>query len=393
MSNGRALRAVREQRQLDIDEVASVASISNKKLEIFEGGEAAPSRRQLQRLSEIYGVPVYSLASDRIPNLPPLPEDYRTAVPGPASLSPKGLKALWASERIAHFTKQLATELSFEAPDWSVAARRANDPQARATAFRQSFDEWLHSRKEKLSFAGSPEQKFLGAFRLFLEVQGSVVNVNDAPADDYFGFYTKPDGGSPTIFVNRSIQSKKAQLFTLAHECAHALMGKDGISNPFMLKNSIERDCNKFAAEFIAPAAEFQSVASSKPASIRGNLSEFISKVSADTFLSKHATAIRLIETGFITQAQYRGWARIWVQNVKSEKEEEKEESESNAGGNPHAKRISELGTLPIYLSFMAIKEGLIDRYDVVSGLNLSEGLQDRAYDLAARRLGAALPK
>jgi Zn-dependent peptidase ImmA (M78 family) len=43
------------------------------------------------------------------------------------------------------------------------------------------------------------------------------------------------------------------RLFTLAHELAHVLMGKTGISDPFVRKNAIERRCNRFAGSFLVP--------------------------------------------------------------------------------------------------------------------------------------------
>ena len=113
-------------------------------------------------------------------------------------------------------------------------------------------------RSRGLDFKGTPEQIFLGSFRLFLEAQGTIVNVNDAPFDDFLGFYINHSESTPVAFVNRKISSRKAQLFTLAHEFGHILANAEGVSNPFIVKNSIERTCNKFAAEFLSPMAAFR---------------------------------------------------------------------------------------------------------------------------------------
>src|SRR5690606_28229900 len=112
-----------------------------------------------------------------------------------------------------------------------------------ATDIRAKFEEWHHRVGTRLALTGTTEQVFFNAFRIFLEAQGTIVNVNDAPPDDFFGFYTKRDDARPLAFVNRSISSKKAQLFTLLHEYAHHLTGVDGVSDPFLTRNRIELAC------------------------------------------------------------------------------------------------------------------------------------------------------
>ena len=56
-----------------------------------------------------------------------------------------------------------------------------------------------------------------------------------------------------------------------------------------------------------------------------------------------------------------------------------------------YAKRLSEIGHLPVALAKQAIDARLIDYSDVVEGIGLSITLQERAYSLATRRFLAAL--
>jgi Zn-dependent peptidase ImmA (M78 family)/transcriptional regulator with XRE-family HTH domain len=382
MPNRRALKAVRQQRGLDIAQVAEFAAISLDRLNDFELGEREPSRKQLERLAETYGVPLYSLFGDAVPNLPPLPQDFRKADPAPASLSPRGMRALLSTERISLFTKQVGVEVNYKPVDLSQAAHRTAPAKTRATRLRAAFDTWLTPRDTRLGFSGSPEQKFMSALRLFFEIQGGVVNVNDAPANDYMGFFIKPESGFPSIFVNRSVSSKKAQLFTLAHEYSHALLGQDGISNPFSPRNAVERSCNIFAAEFLAPMEDFARIVEGLPRATRSDVGRFIDAASSRTLLSKHAAAIRLIEGEYISQRDFRAWRAIFASNPRAEKDEEKEAS-SAAGGAPHAKRLSEIGNLAVFLAK--------DSFDVADSLSLSRPLQERAYALAAKRFEIAL--
>jgi Zn-dependent peptidase ImmA (M78 family) len=389
MSNNKILKIVREQRGLEMDAVALSASISSQRLAVFEKGDGAPSRKQMERLAEIYGVPLYALSSSSIPNLPPLPQDFRKVDPAPATLSPRGMKTLWLSERISRFTAQLAIELKFTALNLASSAKKL-PPKKSAAELRSTFEAWLEPRAERFNFSGPTEQKFLSALRLFFEFQGGVLNIKDAPAQDYLGFFLEPDGGMPTIFVNRSVLSKKAQLFTLAHEYAHSLIDSQGISNPFAARNSTERACNVFAAEFLAPMDKFAKVVESLSSDFRHDVAGLVSAVSARSLLSMHATAIRLVEAEFISQGQLRSWLKLWSRRPYTEKEEEKEENDSPGGGNPHAKRISEIGHLSVYLAARAVAEKLIDRHDVSAGIGLSETLQERAFSLAKRRFEIA---
>lgn len=390
MPNRVALRGIREQRGLGTDAVEKHAKFAAGRLLEFETGERDPTRLQMQKLADIYGVPLYTLASQTIPKLAPLPTDFRKREPTPASLSPAGVKTLVSSEKISTFAYHLAEELGYRPLNLAPGVRQANSFKARATELRRAFDAWFNERRAELGFSGAPEQRFMNALRLFFEVQGGIVNVNDAPATDYMGFFVSPNAGLPTIFVNRSVSSKKAQLFTFAHEYAHALAGEDGISNPFQAKNSIERQCNVFAAEFLAPIESFTKTVDEISKVERSDITSFINAAASRSLLSKHAAAIRLVECEYISNKDFKSWRSIFTNTPKAEKDEEKEANPPAAAGVPHAKRIGELGYLPIVLAKKAIDEKMIDSFDVADGIGLSLKLQEKAFDLALRRFQVA---
>jgi Zn-dependent peptidase ImmA (M78 family) len=388
--NSNALRRIREQRRFTIPDVASFAKITEDSLLALESGAKPPSRKQIGRLALTYGVPEYAFFSNRMPNLPDTPQDFRKNTPSPADLSPSGMKSLWRCINTSHFGRQLQIELDLKFVDRLRHASTQASIAKQATEIRQIFDSWLNMRERKLQLSGHDEQRIFLALRLFIESQGCIVANNDAPPKDYMGLFMSPEGGLPIIFVNRSILSKKAQLFTLVHEYAHALLKRQGVSNPFVVKNEIERKCNEFAAEFLAPARDFRILTENKKKSGNNDVFDLINSVSSQSLLSKHATAIRLLELDFISRAQLRAWEMFWRRNPKLEKEEDKEEAQSRRFGQPHAKRLSELGYLTVYLASEGIKRKMVDSLDVRDAINLSETLQQRAFALAKQRFEVA---
>jgi Zn-dependent peptidase ImmA (M78 family)/transcriptional regulator with XRE-family HTH domain len=389
MTINRLLKQVREHRRFRLEDVASYAHISLTRLEAFEAGERDPSHRQIQRLADVYGLPSYLLASRALPNLPETLLDFRRKDPGPAHLTPPGMRRIWAAEKASSFANQLADELKYAPPEWSRSVPSGDPTPALANKLRSFFDEWLAARNSRLGFTGTPEQVFLGGFRTFLEVQGTIVNTNNAPSDDFLGFYIHPDDGLPLTFVNRSISSRKAQLFTAVHEYAHSLLDAPGVSNPFLIANAVERKCNHFAAEFLAPMASFRPLVEQQSRTVLSNPTALVRAVAGQSLLSQHATAIRLVEGKYLSQEQLRAWERAVIKTPNLEKQEEAEAA-GEGHGVPHAKRIAEVGYLPTYLSKLAIERRLIDSLDVQAGLSLSEGLQESAFSLVARRFDVA---
>jgi Zn-dependent peptidase ImmA (M78 family)/transcriptional regulator with XRE-family HTH domain len=375
---------------LDIEEVAKYTGISAARLEDFESGSRAPSFRQVELLAELYNLPIYLLYLDTSPNLEMVLADFRKVEPRPADLSPRGLVRLWSVEKISTFTRQLQTSIASDLPALRDLPRPNRLTTAYARELRTQFDSWFETKQKALSLSGPPEARIFTALRLYFETCGAVSVVNDAPAGDYMGFYSHPQSGMRSIFVNRQISSKKAQLFTLVHELAHSLIDQQGVSDPFSkASNSVERTCNRFAAEFLAPADTFREILQ-KVYRRSGEPISLIRSVSRMSLLSNQATAIRLLEEEAISQSEYRTWLKLWKKRPRQEKEEEKELIGSGGPG-AFAKRVGELGYFSVYIASLAVKEKIVDSLDIKRGLGLSESIQHQAFQLASRRFEVAV--
>jgi Zn-dependent peptidase ImmA (M78 family) len=394
MAASRSLKKVRETRHFDLPTVAKYAGISADRLEEFETGKREPSSRQLERLADTYGLPSYLLGSDTIPNLPETIADFRRSTPTPAHLSPAGMARVWSAEEVSAAATQLYRALNLDLqPKWAKDVPSGKPTAGSAQALRAFFDDWFAARQAKMELSGTDEQRFMTGFRLFIEAQGAIVRINEAPPEDYLGFFLNPEENFATIFVNRKISAPKAQLFTLLHEYGHQSLELSGISNPFVLRNDIERSCNRFAAEFLAPEKAFSELAGNQSRADRNDAYRLIAAVSRLSFLSMHATAIRLVETGHLTQGQLKAWeAQRRTQAPKELKNEEHDlEADTPQGGAVHAKQLGEVGYLPTYVAKLAVENKIIDSADVQSGVGLTASLQEKAFSLAARRFEAAV--
>ena len=391
MVHGNVLRHIRRQRGFGTRAVADYTGISHQSILAFERDERDPTFNQIVKLSAAYGVSPYVLARNALPNLPESVPDFRKTHPEPAKLTPNAMGKIWRAERHAQFTFQLAAEVELPRLPKEAQFLPSQVNAKSAKNFRTHFDEWWSQRRKALNFSGGEFQKFSSAFRLFIELNNVIVNCNDAPQDEYRGFYLeKTSTELPFIYVNRSISSKKSQLFTLVHEVCHHLLKAEGISDPFVINNNIEKKCNNFAAEFLEPLENLEAIVSQQRPSIRRDVNYLVNSVADKSMLSRYATAIRLREGGFLNQPQLSEWISLNVGHKKTEREEDEERPPILADVS-HAKRLTEVGYLPTFLAKKAIKKGIIDALDVERGLDISEATQERIFSLSERRVEAAL--
>jgi Zn-dependent peptidase ImmA (M78 family)/transcriptional regulator with XRE-family HTH domain len=380
------LRDARRARKLSIAEVAEFAGISEPRLRQLEVGDAEPTFLQLQKLGDLYNVAPYAFFSDKPLELDEALPDFRKSNPSEAKLSPKGLTRIWNIQKQSNFVAKLLEGLGRNAPKRRSLARITNRPQPDAEALRSNFDEWRDQVQAKLRYQYNDEDLFFAHFRLFVDVHSCNTILNSAPENDFLGFYSE-DSGASSIFVNREIKFSRRKIFTICHEFAHFVYDEEGISNPFSAKNLIERQCNQYAAKFIAPDAVVSKIADRFRLGSRSE--ELISALSAETFLSKQAAAMRLADLDFISKKE------LGSHFGKSRSKFSESEFESPKTGAPMGrgaaigKKLSEIGVYNAYVASCALKSNLVDRFDLQNALGLSDKLQDAVLDLAKRRFEA----
>lgn len=386
--NIKILREARRSRKLSIEEVASFASISGERLRKFETASAEPTSNQLAKLGELYNLPFYEFYSDKLPEFSDTLPDFRKANPTEANLSPRGLIRIWQTQSQAEFVEILAGALGRSKPERSSFRRLTNEKQPSAETLRNQFDIWSERVVNNLKFSGTHEMRFLSYLRSFVEFHGCNTVFNSAPASDYLGFFDEYSEAQKSIFVNRDQAYGKRKLFTLSHEVAHFLFDAEGVSNPFIAKNAIERQCNEYAAEFLAPENLVRRIIDSKP-HIRSS-ERLIDLLSENSLLSRQAAALRLLKLDLITKAQTNSFFRKVSGKSRFKEFEDRPKSAPMGRAAAVGKKLSEVGTYNAYVAKLAVSQGLVDPTDIHRGLGISEGLQGDVFDLAARRYEAS---
>lgn len=249
-------------------------------------------------MAQAFKVPLYAFKRDALPNLQPIPTDFRKRLPQEADLTPAGLSRFWASEQIADFTNELSIALKDDLPEKQRLPLAKTEAIKSPETLRQSVDHWISVNGSVVSAEKSKSLTFLRRLRLYIERHGCLISINDAPSDDFLGFYQRFNQRTPFAFVNRQADTTKSALFTVVHEWAHFLSDAEGVSNPWIAQNPVERRCNQFAAEFLAPADTVKAIIDRVWNRSR-DIHQLVSAVSSETLLGFRASAIRLQELGY----------------------------------------------------------------------------------------------
>ncbi len=272
----------------------------------WESGESYPTYRQLEALANKYGRPVALFFFPEPPDEPPIDRRFRT-FPNKEfrKLSPRIVKLIRQGvvRQLALYelfgstqssTSSIVDKLNFSVgSDPKVAAEQAR------SALSVSLTEQLRWRKDVVA---------LRQWRNAIEDAGIYVFKHPFKDKNVDGFCLH-DPLFPVIYLNSS-QDKTRQIFTLLHELAHLLLRSSGIvqrdqSYVDTLKGKsydIERFCDRFAAEFLLPEAQFNLDATNLAHNSLVSRATILSK---DYSVSRIAVLYRLRNLGHISKSEF----------------------------------------------------------------------------------------
>lgn len=319
-------------------------------------------------------VPVEAFFGDAVP---PLLEavDFRTATPHVSKLKKGTLDAFAYVERIsgALASLQLGTEL-----DASLAPISTKYTDEEAIKLAEEWRKrWGFSLENQLEAANA--NTVYVSLRSFIESLGVLVLHKSFGNDEAAGIYAHIDDGPHTIVINTTLSSKARKLFTLAHEFCHVLLRAEGTSNPSIVKNKVEKFCNKFAAYLLAPdklinaaISRFKYPPSTSPDVIR----RFAKRLG----ISQEALVRRLVEIGYVTSTDYTTWRSRFNGVVPPG-----DTTDGQNGGqtDPLQTKRTTYGTRLISLLGQARERGLLDDLDIYRLCGLKRKYQDELFEAA----------
>lgn len=229
---------------------------------------------------------------------------------------------------------------------------------------RLTFESWI-SRIEEKSEIIIMQSRLHPAYKVGDEFSGCAIK------DDY----------APVIALNYS-EREERKLFTLMHELAHLLIGKDGVSKiefrtEYDQQDKVEAYCNRIAAQVLMPEEAFEQKWNEES----GNIKE----VAKFFRVSLSATVIRAHRLGSLSKAETNSklklFRRIREENerkIQKEKEKRRKEEKLKKGKKknnfrdyPHLNAIERAGDKLTKEILTAYNDGEITSSEVSRLLNV----------------------
>ena len=365
------VRWARERSGYTLHEIAKslkkdIATISN-----WESGAAVPTYVQLEKLADKYKRPVAMFFFPEPPEEPDFVEQLALRSSELEQLDP-GVRILLRQARARQLSlmelnmglnpvemkifRDLQAQLDDSPTELAQQTRTYLDisveTQASWSNAREALGNWLESVEEKGIFV------FKAAFQ----------------NDSVDGFCLVHEQ-FPVIYLNNS-RSSVRQIFSLFHELAHLLLGESGITrgiNP--VGEQIEVFCNQFAAEFLVPSGNLETVLD-YPVYNDAAIEELANyyKVSRPVIL------LKLVDRGIFTFEDYWQKTEQWNEEYES-RLERGVGAESPGGGNYYNTRAVYLGYRFMELAFSKYYQGQCSMEELAEHLNVKSknlpGLED----------------
>lgn len=189
------------------------------------------------------------------------------------------------------------------------------------------------------------------------------------------GFYINPN-----VIVLKRQKSYKREIFTLAHEIGHYLLGIEDVEALDMAKvehsratNKVERWCNDFAFYLIAGNAVGEL---DKFHGYSENLNQTIDKLAASTHISRMAWYTKLAYDKVVPMPIYRAIINQLEEDFENRQQEKKEEQKSKQSAARAPKPIIS----PLYLETMqyAYHYGLVSEAAFCEQLKIPQNKLDK---------------
>ena len=235
------------------------------KLVAWEAGDVFPTLRQLENFSRTTWAPLgYFFLSAPPDEKLEIPDFRKTLPQGRRRPSPNLLDTIRTLQSRQAWLSEFLAEDGADPLSFIGSATLNDDPKRVAQAIRKALAldaDWANDCRTWTEATTLLMEK-TNETGIVAVCNGVVGNNPHRKLDvkEFRGFVLA-DVFAPFVFINGA-DAKGAQMFTLAHELAHLWLGSGGVINfRMMLPEDFEEErfCDRVAAEFLVPAAEFQA--------------------------------------------------------------------------------------------------------------------------------------
>ncbi|TCP98161.1 Zn-dependent peptidase ImmA (M78 family) [Sphingomonas sp. PP-F2F-A104-K0414] len=348
-------------------------SVLNRTLE--DKGEL--DEDQIRSISEELAVPIQALFARQQLNLFPA-VDFRSVTPGVGEFEKGTLQAINFVERLSSTITALDmdVELDDSVEQFTTTTYSQKEAIDLAKKWRKT---WGISDNQQLEWQNA--NKLYTSLRDFIEGLGVLVLHRQFKTREAAGLYLQADNGPHTIVINTTGSSKARKLFTLAHEFGHLLLRAEGASNPSVLKNKVERFCNRFAACLLAPRRIIELALDRFGYTPRAD-DTFIRLFAAKLGISQEATYLRMVELNYLTPSDYAKWKAKFANNGSVPTGDL---SDGAGGGSSDVLRDkqTQYGSTLLNLLARARRTGQLDEIDIFRLCGLKPKYQNQLFGVA----------
>jgi len=372
-----AFQNVLSARGLDVATLAKRTGVPRSVLNRTLEDKGDLDEDQIKSISDELAVPIQALFARQQLSLFPA-VDFRSTNPGVGEFEKGTLQAINFVERLSSTIAALDMDVELDAgvEQFETTTYSQQEAVILAAKWRKK---WGITDNEQLEWQNA--NKLYTSLRGFIEGLGVLVLHRQFKTREASGLYLHMDDGPHTIVINTTGSSKARKLFTLAHEFGHLLLRAEGASNPSVLKNRIEKFCNRFAACLLAPQRVIKLALERFGYTPRPDDS-FIRLFAGKLGISQEATYLRLVELKFLEAADFAKWKSKFANNgfVPTG-----DLSDGGGGGtaDPLRDKQTQFGSTLLGLLAQARRSGKLDEIDIFRLCGLKPKYQDQLFEAA----------
>lgn len=342
------------------------------KIRKWETGESQPTLRQLESLAKATLTPLgfFFLSAPPEERLP-IPY-FRTLGDDPLSRpSPDILETVQTMQRRQAWMREFLIEQGQDRLPFVRSVRLNENSRAVADRIRRTlgFDQGWAAQQTTWTDALRALRDAMGGAGILVIVNGVVGNNTHRKLNpSEFRGFVLVDDYAPLVFVNGA-DGKAAQMFTLAHELAHVVVGSSAAFDLREMQpaaDPTEQVCNRIAAEFLVPEAELRPMwplVTTDP--------EPFQIIARHFKVSVLVAARRALDLTLIRRAEFLNFYRAY------QEDERRTAARQAEGGDFYATQNARIGRRFARTVIRAVKEGKL----LYSEAYRLTGLYGKAFD------------